>query len=63
LIASDVENPKEDETDASDKAENPNVPIRTTLPLAICYPEEKDPSSDPNPIPTGHSTNGVTPGE
>jgi hypothetical protein len=63
LGASDVENPKEDETDASDKAENPNVAIRTTLPLSVCYPEKKDPSSDPNPIPGGHSTNGVTLGE
>jgi hypothetical protein len=59
-MASNVENAKEDEADASDKAENPNFAIRTTLPLSVCDPEKKDSSSDPNPIPSGHNTNGVT---
>jgi hypothetical protein len=63
VVASNVENAKEDEADASDKAENPNFAIRTSLPLLVCYPEKKDSSSDPNPIPSGHRTNGKTLGE
>lgn len=58
-----MEDTKEDETDASDKAEDPNFAIRTSLPLSVCYPEKKHSSSDPNPIPSGHRTNGVTLGD
>jgi hypothetical protein len=58
-----VENAKEDETDASDEAENPNFAMRTSLPLSVCYPEKKDSSSNPDPIPSGHRTNGVILGE
>jgi hypothetical protein len=62
-VASNVENAKEDETDASNKAKNTNFAIRTSLPLSVCYPEKKDSSSDPNPIPSDHRINGVTLGE
>jgi hypothetical protein len=62
-MSSDVENAKEDEADATDKAQNPNFAIRTSLPLSVCYPEKQDSSSNPNPIPSRHCINGVTLGE